>query len=56
MCWPVSFFQRRSTALHPHFEQTFTGCFDAASTKRQTKSAHTGSMSINVQDESHTRL
>src|SRR5450631_2736176 len=32
----------RSTALHPHFEQTFTGCFDVASTKRQTKSATHG--------------
>jgi hypothetical protein len=36
------FLPARSTALHPHFEQTFTGCFDVASTKRQTKSARTG--------------
>src|ERR1035441_7248291 len=34
------FLPARSTALHPHFEQTFTGCFDVASTKRQTKCAH----------------
>jgi serine phosphatase RsbU (regulator of sigma subunit) len=57
-CWPVSFFQRRSRALHPHFEQTFT----YRSLRRcQLPSAkpsrrRTGILEVNVQYESHTLL